>query len=189
MLALGSRWAPARTPAERIAKRGLLAALALLTLVVVASAINRMWLYQQAYGFTVLRLLVLTCELWLGAGFLLALVAVLRLRPGGLSRPMVAVGMLALLGLAVLDAERFIAAHNVARWSETGKLDTLLPRPPLRRRRARADRPPARHPRLHPRRHRRRARNARRLAQHQRRPRGGPRGAGPPPADLRRAER
>ena len=124
MLALGSRWAPARTPAERIAKRGLLAALALLTLVVVASAINRMWLYQQAYGFTVLRLLVLTCEFWLGAGFLLALVAVLRLRPGGLSRPMVAVWMLALLGLAVLDAERFIAAHNVARWSETGKLDT-----------------------------------------------------------------
>ena len=123
MLALGSRWAPARSPAERIAKRGLLAALALLTLVVVASAINRMWLYQQAYGFTVLRLLVLTCELWLGAGFLLALAAVLRLRPGGLSRPMVAVGMVALLGLAVLDAERFIAAHNVARWSETGTLD------------------------------------------------------------------
>ena len=124
VLALGSRWAPARTPVERAAKRGLLAALALLTLVVVASALNRMWLYQQAYGFTVLRLLVLTCELWLGAGFLLALVAVLRLRPGGLSRPMVAVGMLALLGLAALDPERFIAAHNVVRWSETGRLDT-----------------------------------------------------------------
>jgi len=123
VLALGSRWAPARSAVERVAKRGLLAALALLTLVVVASAINRMWLYQQAYGFTVLRLLVLTCELWLGAGFLLALAAVLRLRPGGLSRPMVSVGMVALLGLAVLDAERFIAAHNVARWSETGTLD------------------------------------------------------------------
>jgi hypothetical protein len=37
---------------------------------------------------------------------------------------MVAVGMLALLGLALLDAERFITAHNVARWAETGKLDT-----------------------------------------------------------------
>ena len=143
VLALGSRWAPARTPAERAAKRGLLAALALLTLVVVASAINRMWLYQQAYGFTVLRLLVLTCELWLGAGFLLALVAVLRLRPGGLSRPMVAVGMLALLGLAVLDPERFIAAHNVARWSETGKLDTyyLGTSPPTRCRRWSTSRP------------------------------------------------
>jgi uncharacterized protein DUF4153 len=124
VLALGSRWAPMRTPVERGAKRGLLAALALLTLVVVASAINRMWLYQQAYGFTVLRLLVLTCELWLGAGFLLALVAVIRLRPGGLSRPMVAAGMLALLALAVLDPERFIAAHNVARWTETGRLDS-----------------------------------------------------------------
>jgi CheY-like chemotaxis protein len=34
--------------------------------------------------FTVLRLLVLTCELWLGAAFALALVAALRLRPAGL---------------------------------------------------------------------------------------------------------
>ena len=127
VLALGSRWAPARTKAERAAKRGLLAALALLTLVVVASAINRMWLYQQAYGFTVLRLLVLTCELWLGAGFLLALVAVLRLRPAGLSRPMVAAGMLALLGLAVLDPERFVAEHNVAREAARAELARLHP--------------------------------------------------------------
>ena len=123
VLAAGSRWAPARTGAERIVKRGLLAALAALTLVIVASALGRMWLYQQAYGFTVLRLLVLTVELWLGAGFLLALVAVLRLRPAGLTRPMVAAGLLALLGLAALDPERFVAQHNVARWTETGRID------------------------------------------------------------------
>jgi len=139
VLALGSRWAPARTPVERVAKGGLLAALALLTLVVVASAINRMWLYQQAYGFTVLRLLVLTCELWLGAGFLLALAAVLRLRPGGLSRPMVAVGMITRLGLAVLDAERFIAAHNdwratnVSREAARAELARLHPTCAVRR--------------------------------------------------------
>jgi hypothetical protein len=124
VLAFDSRWAPDRTPRERAAKRGLLAALAVLTLVVVASAIHRMWLYQEAYGFTVLRLLVLTCELWLGAGFLLALVAVLRLRPAGLSRPMVAAGMIALLGLAAVDPERLIAEHNLARWVESGQLDT-----------------------------------------------------------------
>ncbi len=70
-----------------------------------------------------LRLLVLACELWLGVGFLIALVSVLRLRPAGLTRPMVAAGMLALLGLAVLDPERFIAEHNVARWAQTGQLD------------------------------------------------------------------
>jgi hypothetical protein len=124
VLAFDSRWAPVHTPTDRAVKRGLLAALAVLTLVVVASALHRMWLYQQAYGFTVLRLLVLTCELWLAAGFVLALVAVLRLRPAGLSRPMVAVGMLALLGLAVLDPERFVAEHNVGRWIDTGRLDT-----------------------------------------------------------------
>ena len=123
VLAFDSRWAPVATRTERGVKRGLLAALAVLTLVVVASAIHRMWLYQQAYGFTVLRLVVLTWELWLGAGFVLALVAVLRLRPAGLSRPMVAAGMLALLGLAVLDPERFVAEHNVARFSEIGRLD------------------------------------------------------------------
>lgn len=124
VLAFDSRWAPVRTPADRAAKRGLLAALAVLMLVLVGSALHRMWLYQQAYGFTVLRLLVLTCELWLGAGFLIALVAVLRLRPAGLSRSMVAAGMLALLGLALLDPERFIAEHNVARWEQTGRLDS-----------------------------------------------------------------
>ena len=124
VLAFDSRWAPETTPRERAVKRGLLAALAVLTLVVVASAIHRMWLYQEAYGFTVLRLLVLTCELWLGAGFLLALVAVLRLRPAGLGRPMVAAGMIALLGLAVVDPERLIAEHNLERWAQTGQLDT-----------------------------------------------------------------
>ncbi|HVH21707.1 MAG TPA: DUF4173 domain-containing protein [Pseudonocardia sp.] len=123
VLAVGSRWAPARTTVERVVKRALLAALALLTLVIVASAISRMWLYQQAYGFTAPRLVVLTCELWLGAGFLIALVAVLRLRPAGLTRPMVATGLLALLGLAALNPDRFVAEHNVARWVETGRID------------------------------------------------------------------
>jgi uncharacterized protein DUF4153 len=32
--------------------------------------------------------------------------------------------VLALLALAALDPERFIAAHNVARWAETGRLDS-----------------------------------------------------------------
>jgi hypothetical protein len=123
VLAAGSRWAPAGTAVERAWKRGLLGTLANLTLIIVVSAINRMWLYQQAYGFTVLRLLVLTCELWLGVGFVLALVAVLRLRPAGLTRPMVAAGMIALLGLAALNPERFVAEHNVARWVDTGRID------------------------------------------------------------------
>jgi Domain of unknown function (DUF4173) len=123
VLAAASRWAPAGTAVERAWKRGLLGTLANLTLIIVASAISRMWLYQQAYGFTVLRLVVLTCELWLGVGFVIALVSAVRLRPVGLTRPMVAAGMLALLGLAALDPERFVAQHNVTRWVETGRID------------------------------------------------------------------
>ena len=47
-----------------------------------------------------------------------------ELRPAGLSRPMVAAGMIALFGLAAVDPERLIAEHNLARWTESGQLDT-----------------------------------------------------------------
>jgi hypothetical protein len=119
VIVVGMRWAPA----ERVLPRLLLGSLAVLTLVIVASALSRMWLYQQAYGFTVLRLMVLTIELWLGFGFVLTLAAVLRLRPGGPFRGMAAAGIVALLALAVLNPERFVADHNVTRYAETGKID------------------------------------------------------------------
>ncbi|WP_232663038.1 DUF4153 domain-containing protein [Pseudonocardia sp. TRM90224] len=123
VLVLAMRFAPATTAKERRWKRTLLAVLVALTLVIIASALSRMWLYQQAYGFTVLRLLVLTFELWLGLGFLLVLVGVLRLRHAGLARGMLAAGVAALLGLAVLNPEGFIAEHNIARLADSGKVD------------------------------------------------------------------
>jgi hypothetical protein len=123
MILAGIRWAPAVTAADRRTKRLLLGAMPLLCLVIVASALRRMWLYQQAYGFTVLRVLVEACELWLGLAFLLSLVAVLWLRPHGVVRPMVATAVGALLVLAVLDPERFIAEQNVARYAAGGDLD------------------------------------------------------------------
>ncbi len=78
-----ARFAPVDSALQRRCKRGLLVALTLLTLVVVASATHRMVLYQQAYGHTVLRLLVLTFELWLGLAFVLVTASVLRLRGPG----------------------------------------------------------------------------------------------------------
>jgi Domain of unknown function (DUF4173) len=119
VIVTGRRWAAP----DPVWTRLLFGALAVLTLVIVASALSRMWLYQQAYGFTVLRLLVLTIELWLGFGFVLTLAAVLRLRPGGPVRGMVAAGAVALLGLALLNPERFVAEHNITRYAETGKID------------------------------------------------------------------
>jgi hypothetical protein len=121
---LASRYAPTPTRADRTWKRTLLAALAVLTLVIVASALRRMWLYQEAYGFTTLRLVVLTCELWLGACFLLVLVAVLRLRARPVVREMAAAGVVALLALAAINPDGFVAAYNVDRYAATGQLDT-----------------------------------------------------------------
>jgi hypothetical protein len=91
--------------------------------VIVASALSRMWSYQQAYGFTVLRLGVETCEVWLGAVYLLVIVAGVRIRLHWLPRAAVASCLVALLGLAVINPEGLIARQNVLRWQQTGRMD------------------------------------------------------------------
>ncbi|MEV5647228.1 DUF4153 domain-containing protein [Nocardia sp. NPDC052254] len=103
--------------------RGLLCTISGLTLVIIASALGRMWTYQQAYGFTVLRLLVGTCELWLGIVYLLVIVAVLRLRTAWLPRTAVATAVAALLSLAALNPEALVASENIDRWQRGEELD------------------------------------------------------------------
>lgn len=117
------RWAPNGTRADRAWQRALLGALSGLSLVIVASALSRMWTYQQAYGFTVLRLLVEACELWLGAVFVLVLVSLVRLRPAWLPRAAVGSAVVALLALVALDPERFIADRNIDRAEHGMPLD------------------------------------------------------------------
>ncbi|WP_338089403.1 DUF4173 domain-containing protein [Nocardia cerradoensis] len=108
---------------DRIWLRGLLCAISGLTLVIVASAFGRMWTYQQAYGFTVLRLLVGTCELWLGVVYLLVIVAVLRLETAWLPRTTLATAVAALLVLAVANPEALVASENIDRWQRGEELD------------------------------------------------------------------
>lgn len=123
VISVAARLAPSATRADRLLLRGLLGALAGLTLVVVASALVRMWSYQRAYGFTVLRLDVETCELWLGVVYVLVIAAGVRLRLAWLPRTVVASALVGLCTLAVLNPERLVAAQNVARWQETGRID------------------------------------------------------------------
>ncbi|MBF6339378.1 DUF4173 domain-containing protein [Nocardia abscessus] len=118
------RWAAQDTAADRWWLRGLLTAVSLLALVIVASALGRMWTYQQAYGFTVLRLLVEACELWLGLVYVLVLIAVVRLHRAWLPRAVLGTAMATLLVLAVLDPERLIADENIDRWQQGKSLDT-----------------------------------------------------------------
>jgi signal transduction histidine kinase len=120
-------WAAARRAgrgtADRWWLRASLGLLCLLTLVVVGSALYRMHVYQEAYGFTTLRLFVDVFEGWLG--FVVLAVAVLGI--AGLARwlPRVALvsAAVGLLGLAAVNPDAWVAGRNIDRYEETGRLD------------------------------------------------------------------
>ncbi len=122
-------WAAARragdTPTDRWWLRGSLGALCLLTLVVVASALYRMHVYQEAYGFTTLRLFVDVFEGWLGLVVLAVAVAGLLGWARWLPRFALVTGALAVLGLGLLDPDAWVADHNLDRFEATGELDAL----------------------------------------------------------------
>lgn len=113
----------ADTGRDRRLLRALAGTLCLTSIVVVASAIMRMWVYQQAYGFSTERLLVITIELWLGAVFVMVALAGVRMTAGWLPRAVLVAGIVALLGLAGLNPERLIADRNIDRFERTGQLD------------------------------------------------------------------
>jgi Domain of unknown function (DUF4173) len=123
VVATAARKAPRTTVRERLLLRVALGVLCALTLVVVASALYRMHVYEQAYGFTVLRVLVSVFEGWLGLVVLLVLAAGLRLDGWWLPRAVVLSGASALLALAAVNPEGYVAERNVERYLETGKAD------------------------------------------------------------------
>ncbi|QUQ63192.1 DUF4153 domain-containing protein [Kutzneria sp. CA-103260] len=125
VIGVTARVAPRESATDRLWLRGILGALSLLTLIVVASALSRMWAYQEAYGFTVLRLLVEACEIWLGLVYVMVIVAGVRLSGRWLPKGMLTTGIAALLVLAALNPEYVVARQDVQRWQQTQRLDTL----------------------------------------------------------------
>jgi hypothetical protein len=93
-----------------------------LVLVILASAFQRLLLYEAAYGYTQLRLYSHVFMVWLAVTFVWFLVA-LWLRPDRF-----AIGaFLAILGfvltLNIINPDALIAERNLARYQTTGKLD------------------------------------------------------------------
>jgi hypothetical protein len=122
-VALAVRKAPRSTARDRLVLRVALGALCGLTLVVVASALHRMDLYQQAYGFTLLRVLVDGFELWLGLLVVLVLVAGVRLSGWWLPRAaLVSAAVFVLVG-GLANPEAWVAQRNIDRYRATGMLD------------------------------------------------------------------
>jgi hypothetical protein len=123
VVAVAARKAPRGEPGQRLLLRLVLGALCVLTLVVVASALYRLHLYEEAFGFTRLRLLVAVFEGWLGLVVVLVMAAGLRLDGRWLPRAAVLTGATALLGLGLLNPDGYVAERNVERYLETGKAD------------------------------------------------------------------
>lgn len=97
--------------------------LCLMTIVVVVSALYRMHLYEEAYGFTRLRLLVSVFEGWLGAVVLLVMATGVVKARGWLVPMAVRLGAVGLLGLAVFNPDLYIAEQNLARDDATVATD------------------------------------------------------------------
>jgi uncharacterized protein DUF4153 len=107
VIAAAARWSSV--------SRLLLGALCLLTLVVLASALTRLGLYMDAYGFTRLRLSAHAAILWLGAIFALLLIAGAARRMGWLPRATVALTGVAVLAFAISNPDRRVAERNLDR--------------------------------------------------------------------------
>jgi hypothetical protein len=94
------------------------------TQVLLHSAFRRVLLYEDAYGFTTMRVYAQAYMLVLAAGLLFLAYELLRhTNARRLLGRAGAVGVMALAGLAIWNHEGWIVRRNVARYEQTGKLD------------------------------------------------------------------
>jgi hypothetical protein len=117
------RWARREGPGDERLLRALLGVLCALTLVVLASALKRLGLYEEAFGFTRLRLVAHAQILWLGGLFVLVLAAGAAGRAAWLPRGVVALSAVTALAFAVSNPDGRIAERNAERYARTGGID------------------------------------------------------------------
>lgn len=125
LLVLGfiARYAERPRTRDTLLLRILGGVLVALTLVVLASALKRLSLYEEVYGFTRLRLVVHAAILWFGVMFGVVAVAGARGSARWVPRAVVVISSLSLLAFSLIRPDAFIAGRNVERFEETGKID------------------------------------------------------------------
>ena len=120
-------WVASRRAGESSEDRrwllGSLGLLCVLTLLVVASALRGMSVYQAAYGFTTLRLFVDVFEGWLGVVVLAIMITGALGRGRWLPRIALVSGAVGLIGLAAINPDAWVAGRNLDRYEATGDLD------------------------------------------------------------------
>lgn len=111
-------------PAEDRWVRLLCGVLALLTLVVLGSAMHRLGLYQDAYGSTRVRFSMTALMYWLGAVLIAVVVAGAAGRTSLLPRTVVLISAVFAIGTVAINPDHRIAERNVQRFTQTDRLDT-----------------------------------------------------------------
>jgi hypothetical protein len=123
VLALAVRLAERTRPTDTIVLQLLGGILCGLTLVILFSALRRLGLYEEVYGFTRLRIAVHATILWLMGLFAMVLLGGAIKRFGWLPLTLVVYTGAALLAFTSIVPDRVIAANNVERFHETGRID------------------------------------------------------------------
>jgi len=95
-----------------------------MTLVLAASALRRLWLYQEQYGWTVARIVAGSLELWIAFVLLAVAAAWLLRRVDVVPRLVIGSAGAALLALALAGPDGMAARWNVDRFADTGRIDT-----------------------------------------------------------------
>jgi hypothetical protein len=102
---------------------GLSAIVLLLNLVMLLSAWGRMELYEQAFGFTHLRLIVKVTMVWMGILLTVTMVSLLHIRRHLFSAGLFVCLVGILTTLNVMNLDYFIASRNIARVEQGYPLD------------------------------------------------------------------
>ncbi|MGH9196504.1 MAG: DUF4173 domain-containing protein, partial [Acidimicrobiia bacterium] len=123
VVAAAVRWAERDSADEARLLKLLLGVLCGLVLVVLVSALHRLGLYEQAFGFTRARLIGHAVTLWLGGIFLLVVAAGTFRRSDWLPRASMALTGVALLTFSLINPDATVARRNIERYTFTGEID------------------------------------------------------------------
>ena len=123
LLAALDHWA-ARGPREWWTRLAAIAVVVEVEVLLI-SALRRLWLYESAYGFTIVRLYAHVYMVAVALFLLLLGWGLSRgLKPGWLARRAAAIAAVAMTVLVYWNHEAWIVRQNVGRFHQTGQLDT-----------------------------------------------------------------
>ncbi len=121
---LGAHWlARKETAGDRKAFAATAGVMVLLVFIIMASALERMRIYQQQYGLTELRVYTTAFMLWLAAVLAWFALTVLRGRRKRFAFGAMVTGFAAIVALNVLSPDALIARVNIQRAAQGKKFD------------------------------------------------------------------